>query len=52
MTVLQQPPVDGCSTSSCDFSALAKGHEHAHVLLCCHLEPISLDNFIINKTSF
>ena len=24
----QHPPVDGCSTASCDFSALAAGYEH------------------------
>ena len=24
----QHPPVDGCSTASCDFGALARGDEH------------------------
>ena len=33
----QHPPVDGCSTASCNFGVLAGGDER-NVLLLCHLE--------------
>ena len=39
----QHPSVDGCSTASCDFGALAKSKRRrrswAHILLLCHLLP-------------
>ena len=34
---LQHPPVNGCSTASCNFGVLAGGDEHTSLL--CHLEP-------------